>query len=245
MTAEGMFWQTALLYWREGAFTAARDAANAGLRLNPDHAGLLEALALSLYELEEYGDALHALESATTLQPLSNFAQLVLAELYLHFGLPDSAGTIAVYLAEVDTIPPRLLPRLATILGRLGLNSEALSVCRKLLVERPEDRHAWFGIAFYLSRLEAAPEAIIEALEQAHLSAPDVITYRVNLAALYADVGRTADAYRLIRFVPAEAIHCPRLVSRLLRIFAFVGDARRAREYERWFTQMSDSPPET
>ncbi|MBX9623417.1 MAG: hypothetical protein K2X82_06345, partial [Gemmataceae bacterium] len=61
-------------------------------------------------------------------------------------------------------------------------------------------------------------------LEAAFGLAPHGLTYRLNLAATYADLGRLADAYELVKVVPAGAVGCPCLCRRLAAAFAHAGD---------------------
>jgi Flp pilus assembly protein TadD len=222
--AADCFYRAALGHLAAGAHGLARDACRAGLRVEPDHPGLNEALGLAEFGAERYGPAVHALEAASLFGPLGAEAQLALADCYVRFGQVQAAGAIVDFQAEPGRCPTPLLPDLARGLGRTGRYALALDVCQRLTVLRPSYHPAWFGVAYYLGQLGRPPGTLVRPLEAAFALAPRALTYRLNLAALYADLGRPADAYALVRGVPADAVRCRCLCRRLLPAFEHAGD---------------------
>lgn len=224
MTAADLFHQTAADHRAGGDLAAAREIGLAGLRSAPDHPGLHELVGLAEFELEDYARAVHHLETASAIGPLGIEGQLALADCYRRFGLVQAAVAVLDFLAEPDRCPVPLLPTVARGLGQLGRYSAALAVCLRLTALRPGYHPAWFGVAFYLRQLGGPGEPVVRALEMAHGLAPDALTYKLNLAAEYADLGRLADAHALVRDVPADAVGCGCLCRRLARAFAAAGD---------------------
>lgn len=224
MTHADMFRQMAADRLAYGDAVQTREACLAGLRVDPDRSELHELLGLALYELEDLGPAVHHLESASALAPLSPVGQLALADLYVGFGLVLAATAVYEFLAEPDRCPTPLLADVARGLGRLGRYEAALQVCHQITARRPGYHPAWFGIAHYRRRLGRPLGCCISPLEQAFALAPHALTYRLNLAAAYAGVGRADDAYGLVHAVPAAAVRRPCLRRALAPVFLWAGD---------------------
>lgn len=241
MTTAAVFHRAALAAWQIGDWESAIGAARSGLQFEPDHGGLHELAGLAEYEMENFGPAANALQTASILAPMGVPAQLALADCYLRFGQVISARAIFNFLAEIDRCPTPLLPNVAKGFGRLGAYEEALEVCERLTELRPTYHPAWFGIAYYQAKLEGSLADILPALQVAYELAPEAITYRLSLASAYLDAGELDRAHGLIRDLPAESVRCPLMVNRFIRVFAAAGNAGRVREYESWFVRMAES----
>ena len=164
------------------------------------------------------------LETAGTLAPLCPMAWLALADCYVGLRQHDAARGIYRMLADHAAFPTSLLPRLATGLGRIEEYRAALKVCRTLACREPRHHAAFFGMAYYLSRLGYPQRSVLARLRQAFRLAPDMLLYRVNLACVYADLGRIRAAHGLIRDLNPLAIPCPCWLRRLVRIFDLAQD---------------------
>jgi hypothetical protein len=132
-----------------------------------------------------------------------------------------------------------LLPRVARGLGELGEHALALEVCERLAALRPCHHAAIFGVAYYRSALGHSPEQVLPLLRRAFEMAPDVVTYRVSLASVFATLGRLTAAYELVRDVPPGAVTCRACVERLLLAFREAGDGQRLAEWSACLERMA------
>jgi tetratricopeptide (TPR) repeat protein len=247
MTSADLFHQAAERHLAAGQWAAARDLALFGLRADPHHGRLHEAVGVAEYELEEFAAALFHLEAATAAVPLGVEPQLALADLYARFGQTQSAGVVVRFLAEADRCPVPLLPRLAKLLGRCGEDELALGVCQRLTLLRPTFHPAWYGAAFYLDRLGRPAGEIAFPLREAFALAPHLLLYRISLAGALADTGREGEAYRLLAEVPPAAVRCGCQCRRFARVCELAGDAERADTYRRRADRLPpllDDPPD-
>lgn len=228
MTSTDVFYRTASDHAACGDVKAAAAAGMAGLRIDPDHPGLNEVVGLAEYDLENFGPAVHYLETASLHGPLGPAAQLALADCYHRFGQVWSAAAIYDFLAEPGRCPTPLLPAVAKGLGFLGDYSAALGICLRLTALRPNFHPAWYGVAFYRMRLGRSAADAIPALRAAHELAPHAVPYRVLLAGLLAEGGRPQEAHTLVAEVPVEAFGCRCLCRTLAAAAAAAGDDARA-----------------
>jgi hypothetical protein len=143
----------------------------------------------------------------------------------------DAARGIYLMLAGSASFPTALLPRLATGLGRIEEYRAALRVCRTLACRDPRHHAAFFGMAYYLSRLGYPQRSCLARLRQAFRLAPDMVLYRINLACVYADLGRLRAAHGLIRDLDPLTIPCPCWLRRLVRIFDLAQDQTRGQTF--------------
>lgn len=231
MTSIEFVHHTILAHLAAGAWEEASDAAEFALRQDPDHGGLHEARGIAEYHRERYGLAMFHLESAAALIPLGPEAQLLLADIYLRIAQTQAAQAILTFLAEDGRCPIPLLPDLAKALGWVGLYADALTVCQKLTEHRPNYHPAWFGVAFYLGRMGRPSAELLAPLRQATALAPLALPYRLNLAAVHADLGHNREAYDLFQTVPIELVNCIGKCRQFARVCSQIGDERRAASY--------------
>jgi tetratricopeptide (TPR) repeat protein len=238
MKARNVYLQAARQRFDEGDFAGAAELCRDALRDQPDDGDLWQLCGTAYWELGLVEDAQEALETASCLKPLSPLAQCALAEVYTRTNQVESARAICANLAERDDCPVPLMPRVAKGLGRLGEHGLALRVCERLVAVRPGHHAALFGVAFYKSALGAPPEEILPYVAAAHELAPQVCSYRVSLASVLALLGRCEEAYEVARDVPAEQVHCPNCVRRLVPVFRRLKDRARAVSWARWLGRM-------
>jgi tetratricopeptide (TPR) repeat protein len=238
MTARDVYLQAARQRFDEGDFATAAGLCRDALRDRPDDGDLWQLCGTAYWELGLAEDAQEALETASCLKPLSPIAQCALAEVYTRANQVESAKAICANLAQRDDCPVPLMPRVARGLGRLGEHSLALQVCERIVALRPFHHPALFGVAFYKSALGAPPEEILPYVRGAYELAPNVCSYRVSLASLLAMLGRCDEAYEVAREVPAEQVHCPNCVRRLVPVFRRCKDRDRAVSWARWLGRL-------
>jgi len=217
------------LYHR-GELCAAEAAARQCLEDFPDDGRFWQLHGILCWQRGDLATARSALETASCLRPLAPQGRCALAHAYLALGPVDVAHFMYVSLAQDDRCPSALLPKVATGLGMLKDHATALEVCVKLAQREPRHHGAFFGMAYYMARLDYSTASILDPLVKAHNLAPRVPLYRVNLALLYAELGRHNEAYLLICEVKPEEVPENFPVHRLADIFAMVGDR------ERWST---------
>lgn len=223
----------------------AEDVALQALTDFPDDGRLWELLGVACYRQGEYRAALAALESASLLKPLDMGARFYLARCFAESGKRDLAVFVYRQLADDGGTPLWLLPKVASQLGQMGCDRDALDVCRAMLRRNQACHEAHFGVGFYLRRSGALPAAVAAAFEQAHLLAPHFNLYRVMLAAVWQDMGRTEDAYELLKSVSSETIDCACSLRRMMIVFHAARDRQRGLACARRLDELYRSMPPT
>jgi tetratricopeptide (TPR) repeat protein len=239
MSSTEDFLSTGVERFEAGDYREAAEIARQGIGSSPDDGRLWQLYGLAQWSLGHLLQAREALERVSCLIPLNETAQCALADCYLRLGQPESARAIYTFLAEKEVREHALLPAVAAGLGKLAEYEMALYVCRKIVQQQPNHHQALFGIAFYLNRLGAAPENLIPPLSLALKLAPHLLTYRLNLAFVFAELHRYAEAYALLQTVPLEAVRCPCWLQRMSDIFARVHDDVRQRTCQRQLETMT------
>lgn len=242
MRTERMYLEAAVGHFQNGLYFEAAHVCLAGLDRFPDAGRLWEVYGTSLWLLGQIKAAQEALETASVLVPLVPRAQLALASAYAHADKPDLARLIYHHLSKHPDFPGPLLPQLAAALGQIGEDEAALLVCEQIVKRQPEYHPAWFGIAFYLRRMGRPVWTVIPHLRVAHELAPDRRTYRLNLAACYAEVGRHADAYRCLEGIPVAEVRCSHWLAMMAGVFTVVGDTPRHEECRGLLERLTDGP---
>jgi len=200
----------------------------------PEAAALWELKAAALHALGRRHSAQFALETASSLEPLSWQAQWILADCYLATGSLLAAECILEFLASrLDDAPPQFLPQLAARLGSRGRYHLALEVCRKAAEHQPESgAEAIFGAAYYMSKAGYPIELVLPVLRKAYLLAPDNFRYRLALAQTTHRCGDSATAYELLKHTPLSdlaKVSCRCCMQRLSEIFRHAHDENRYR----------------
>ncbi|MGE3804700.1 MAG: tetratricopeptide repeat protein [Gemmataceae bacterium] len=210
----------------------ADELAQDGLAAFPEDGRLWQVQGIARWLLRDFARSQTCLEQATLLTPLFPLARCALADLYFRSGRCDPALTIYAAIADDEQFPHSMLPMVASGLGRLGAHRLALKVCRRIARRNPEHHAALFGIAFYLCRLGYPVESYLGRLQQAHRLNPDMIAYRLNLAAAYFEQGHIELAHELVRNVEPAAVPCACWLRRVQRILDLAGDDERAAAFE-------------
>lgn len=225
---------------QQGDPISAVDIAAPAVLEHPDCGALWELLGVTRHHLREYDAAVAALECASLLKPLDHSARFYLASSYEGIGKPELATFLYRLISESGCPPLWLLPMIASRLGQLGQDEQALDVCRTIL-RRDENHHgAHFGSGFYLRRLGASCEAIAAAVGRAHELAPEIELYRITLAFLWQELGRTDDAYELLKGVPPENVSCEVSLRNMRQVFRGAGDRDRAALCDQRLDEVQD-----
>jgi len=228
MSDPTLLYQTGIEALRMGQFAEAASLSEEAVTQFPEEGRLWELLGIACCRSGQTARGLEALETASLLKPLDPAARFCLAECYAAIGKPELAVFVYQQLAESDLTPLALMPRIASRLGQLNQFAEALDVCRSI-VRRDDTRHeAHFGISYYLRRLGRPVEQVAEAVGRAHELAPEVSLYRIVLAGLWHEMGRTADACEILRGVPLDTIDCPAALRRMMVVFRAARDSSRS-----------------
>jgi len=230
----------AIELYQQRRYRQAAETASDGLIDFPDDGRFWQLLGVCCWSLGEWAHARTVLETASCLRPLAPLGQVALADVYRRTGHAEVARLMYHYLAGLDSCPPELMPKVAVGLGCLGEYNTALEVCTRLAQREPRHHAAFFGIAFYMGKLGYPPAALLSPLVKAHNLAPQVLPYRLNLALLYAELGRPAQAYFLLEAVRPEMVPPCFSLERLADIFAAVGDAERCRTFREWTAQAAE-----
>ncbi len=221
------FYNRALAFFHQERSDEAITVAAVGLEQFPENGPLWQILGLAHWQQRQYEEAQAALETATCLVPLMPLAELALASLYVREGKKELAKVMYVNLARPGRCPVELLPKVASGLGHIQEYFLALQVCEKLTGENPSHHGAWFGIAFYRSRLDYPPSELIVPLSMAMDLAPHILTYRLNLACVWVDLGRYGNAYDLLKTVSIEQINHPCWLRKMTAVFEHFEDLDR------------------
>ena len=224
----------------QGDYEQAAKLSAAGVHAHPDDGWLWELLGVALHRLDEHAGAVDALESATLLKPLATGARYALAGSYDMIGRRDLSVFLYRLVAEDEQTPLCLLPKVASRLGQMEEYSAALDVCRAVVLRNPQHHEAHFGQAFYLRRLGAARECVAIPLSRAHELAPHVALYRIFLAVLRQEQGRTDEACELLSVVPLDEVHCPESLRRMMTIFYAAHDQQRGDACARSLRQVEN-----
>jgi Flp pilus assembly protein TadD len=227
MTFDDDHYHRVVQLYDEGEYALAADLARHHLQESPEDGRLWQIYGTACWNRRDFDSALEALEQATALVPLHPLAQLALAACYVCKGEQDLACVIYEHLGE-NVAGTEMLSTVAARLGALGRHEGALRVCCKITDLDPSHHQAFFGVAYYLSRLGNPPEALIPPLAMAMDLAPHIHHYRINLAFALAQAGRQDQAHELLKVVPLEAVRCPCWMRRMQAIFESVGDHARS-----------------
>lgn len=219
---------------------AAQLMADAALQY-PDDGELWEILGVARTHLGAYSAAVAALETASLLKPLDIGARFCLADAYAASGCTELAGFVYSLIGEDGNAPVWLLPRVASKLGQLGRHADALAVCRTIVRRSPERHEAHFGVGFYLRRLGASAELAARPVQAAHELAPQVVLYRVVLASLWQELGRTDEARDMLCGVPADSIRCRHSLYRMMDVFRAARDESRFNDCRRRLREMDET----
>lgn len=147
MTPRCHYLQSAVERYREGLYDEAIDLAKLALEEQPALGKAWELVGMSHHAAGNDASAIHALEVATLLVPLSAVGQCVLSKCYMSRGHRELAGDMLRHLLSLDTLPPKLLPAIAAGLGSLGDLAMALEACRRAAAAEVDEGQPLYGMA--------------------------------------------------------------------------------------------------
>lgn len=213
-----------------GNYDAAVDAAEAGLEAHPDAGRLWEMRGVALQALGDFNDAIHSLERASLLVPLSSAGQLALAAGYCVLKKKDLARSIYIHLARHVEVKTSQLSNLAKGLRFVDELGMAAGVAKERIERDPENGEAYFHAASYLTKSGGPAEEIESLLRKAiELDSREVL-YRIDLALFLERQGRIPEAYDiLVEMEPERLLEfgCPPRMAKLAAIFEEMGDEVR------------------
>ena len=189
--------QRATKLFKSGFTRPALDVVELGLAANPERGDLWLLRATILHSEARWADALVAMETASTLIPLTVGGELVLADCYSHIGKHELALTSYKYLLARQTLPVDFYAALYAGFKRAGKFDLAMSACRKAIELAPDNDEAYFGMAHSMSALAYPPRQITTVLRRAVDLSPDKPQYRISLALQLSLTKRRGQAYKV------------------------------------------------
>lgn len=197
----------------------------------PDDGRIWEFSGLICRELNCFQGALHAFETANTLIPLSENAQIALADCYIHSEKQELALEIFKYLSQKNGIQPSLL---ALVKSRLKLLNESGTKTNDVVsvMENSEitaEQH--YNLAFYMGNTGYPVKFIEQEIKKAIQLAPDHLEYRVGLAGFLSQVDRAKEGYQYVAQLTLEYISeltCECCLKRLANVYIAANDQEKA-----------------
>jgi predicted Zn-dependent protease len=221
-------YERALSLASAGESELALDELRQLVEANGEDGRLWELLGTVAYSHDEFALAESALQRASVMVPLSAMGQLVLARCYDRGGYKEAAGAIYRHVAKLPVLSSELLEPLASGLGRSGEPEMALAVCRRAAEAIPDNPDPLIGMVHYMRRLRRPVEQVIPVMFRAHDLDPDNAQYRISLAWMLHEQGRSEEGARLLEPVQCERYSCIRCLTLMQQIFERVGDAAGA-----------------
>lgn len=218
----------AIEYYEAGELDKAICEAESQLSKDGDDGRLWELLGMLAYAKRDFSLAQSAIEQATVLIPLSARGQLVLGKCYDRSRYRETAAAIYRHVARQSQLASDLLEPLASGLGHCGEFKLALNVCQQAARRTPKSAVPLVGIAYYMRRLGRPIESILPTLARAHRLEPENVEYRISLAWMLHELGRSDDGASLLEQLTIEDFSCIRCLTRMQHIFDSAGDDDRA-----------------
>lgn len=225
--------QRALLLHANGLNDVAAQELIARLEQQPDDGRTWELLGVVLFASNEPQRAQSALEVAAVLVPLSPRGQVVLGKCYEMSGFLESAAAIYRHVASLSNLDTQLLEPLASGLGACRELELALHICRQAAERMPDNPDPLVGIVHYMRRLGRPVENILPVMFRAHQLEPDCGEYRIALAWLLHEIGKSGEAASLLAGVSFDDFSCIHCLIRMQHIFEITGrpaDAANCRQ---------------
>ena len=187
---------------------------------------LSEIRGLAHYGLLDIPAAVHHLEIATTMVPLSAVAQLSLASCYLNQKFPLAAETIYRHLMTRSDVydGKTLCTGVAEGLTRLDLHTEALSVCHRGLLQFPESHRLNFLCGINLRQDGNSPYVTRDYFRRAVRQNPESALYAIEYAKDCLETDDEEDAYETMRPIDPANISCVAVLQRLRLVYDRLGD---------------------
>jgi len=200
------------------------------LRQFPHDGRVWELSGLIYRDITSYELARGALETANTLIPLSDEAQLALADCYAHAGRFSLARDICEFLLEKEHLAPELLPRIERRLKQLP-ESEFKQSHAEYQTSHPDltaEHH--YNLAYYMGYVGYPEENIEREILEAIRLAPECVEYRIGLAGFLSQVNRAEEGYQYVAqlsLVTISRLHCECCLERLIKVYQAGGDHDR------------------
>ena len=185
-----------------------------------------ELLGVILFASGQTHNALCAIETATTLIPITIGAELAIAECYVRLGLEESAHTIIDHILD-KSVPSELIPYAVATASTLGMNFHALELCREAATRDPDCEQAWFGVTHYMCLCGYPNRLVLRVLAHVVELAPEVDSYRVTLACMAVNCEDERRAYSSVANMSVEslgAIACAHAMVPLPSLYESVRD---------------------
>ncbi|MEC7696540.1 MAG: hypothetical protein VYA11_05535 [Planctomycetota bacterium] len=185
-----------------------------------------EIRGLAHYGLLDIPSAIHHLEIATTMVPLSAVAQLSLASCYLNQKFPLAAEAIYRHLKTRSDVydGKTLCTGVAEGLTRLDLHTEALSVCHRGLLQYPESHRLNFLCGINLRQDGNSPYVTRDYFRRAVRQNPESPLYAIEYAKDCLETDDFEDAFETMRPIDPANISCVALLQRLRLVYDRLGD---------------------
>jgi len=205
----------------QGLHEAALELATLSLSEDGDQGQLWELTGLILTDRQLWREALSALETASSLVPLTFEGQCRLADCYAWEGRQELARDLYCSLVEQPGLSVESLLAAAAGLDRLGRPDMAVQVCRKAANSDMPTARTYYEMAYYMRRCGYPPHLVESMARQAVRLDPESVSYRVGLAAVLHQQGRIEEAYDLVSELTCSQlrrIQCPCCLERLLNV---------------------------
>ncbi|MEM9149656.1 MAG: hypothetical protein AAGB19_04300, partial [Cyanobacteria bacterium P01_F01_bin.3] len=216
--------------FKSGFNRPALDVLEVQLNETPDAGELWLLRATILHAEARWADALHAIETASMLMPLTLGGELVLADCYSHLDKHELGVASYEHLLAQPTLPVDYYAGLYAGFKRAGKFEQAMASCRKAIELVPDNDEAYFGMAHCMSSLAYPPRQITTILRKALELSPDKPHYRISLALQLMLTKRRSQAYEVLSQREPEMLdtltcHC--MTRQLLDLCAWAGDQER------------------
>lgn len=201
------------------------------LKQFPHDGRVWELSGMLFRELTSFRLAQNALETATTLIPLSDRAQLALADCYLHFGQRELAEEMFRFLDEKEEISSRLRSELKDRFQKLAdfeLQDEREVPSEDRGPQLTAEHH--YNLAHSMGYLGYPPNCVEQEILRAIELAPECLEYRIGLAGFLSQLHRAEEGYQYVAGLSLREIsrlECECCLERLVKVFHAGGDHRR------------------
>ena len=222
--------QTAKELFHSGFPQDALQRLRIGLEETPDAGQIWELYGVIQHAQQAFAEALVALETATTLRPLSLGGQLALADCYRRSDAHQTAESMFQHLAQRQDLPRQYAPDVVCGLAAVGDYPTALELSRKIAEEDPTCVQALYGTAYYMARCGYPTELVIPIMARVVQLAPQDLRFRVALGMLHLTAGQQDLAYQVIVLISRDqlaSLSCRRCLYQFANLFATRGDETR------------------
>ncbi len=217
--------------FQAGFTQPALDVIEIALGQSPNDGYLYLLQATILHAQQDWAEALAAMETASSIVPLTKGGQLVLADCYSYLGKHDLALTAYRHLLLQPALDVDLYAGLYAGFKRAGRLDLALESCRQAVAISHDNHEAYFAMAHCMASLSYASHRVTAVLRKALDLAPDVPCYRLSLVAQLDLTKQQREAYQVLAARPVEfldVLRCPCLVRQLLYLCIWAGDIERS-----------------